>query len=272
MPGMPPPEGERHSHDYRLDVVVRRDDLDERGMVVDLDLLDKALRDAAVQVADADLENVVDAEAVTVEVFARWLHGELAGALGPLPGVDSRRPRLGERDRVRGLHRAPLSRGTSSSSYAARHRCAHASQVNRSSTRSRPRAPIRAASARFPSSSARRSRSSSTSPGVTRNPVSPSRTTSGSPSRRLAITGVPLAIASSTLSPSSSEIGDVPAVAVVLDGRQHEDRRAAMELGQVRVGHRAGEDDVPAAGEPAQQHRVVPLGRAARRGHPCRPR
>ena len=26
MPGMPPPEGERHSHDYRLDVVVRRDD------------------------------------------------------------------------------------------------------------------------------------------------------------------------------------------------------------------------------------------------------
>ena len=43
MPGMPPPEGERHSHDYRLDVVVRRDDLDERGMVVDLDLLDQAL-------------------------------------------------------------------------------------------------------------------------------------------------------------------------------------------------------------------------------------
>ena len=33
MPGMPPPEGERHSHDYRLEVVVRRDDLDERGMV-----------------------------------------------------------------------------------------------------------------------------------------------------------------------------------------------------------------------------------------------
>ena len=43
MPGMPLPEGERHSHDYRLDVVVRRDDLDERGMVVDLDLLDRAL-------------------------------------------------------------------------------------------------------------------------------------------------------------------------------------------------------------------------------------
>jgi 6-pyruvoyltetrahydropterin/6-carboxytetrahydropterin synthase len=89
MPGMPPPEGERHSHDYRLDVVVRRDDLDERGMVVDLDLLDRALTDAAAQVEDADLEVIrpADAEAVTVEVFARWLHDQLSAALGALPGA-----------------------------------------------------------------------------------------------------------------------------------------------------------------------------------------
>ena len=87
MPDMPPPEGERHSHDYRLDVVVRRDDLDERGMVVDLDLLDEALRAAAARIEDADLETVVPAEAVTVEVFARWLHDELATALGALPGA-----------------------------------------------------------------------------------------------------------------------------------------------------------------------------------------
>jgi 6-pyruvoyltetrahydropterin/6-carboxytetrahydropterin synthase len=89
MPGMPPPEGERHSHDYRLDVVVRRDDLDERGMVVDLDLLDQALRDAAAQVDGADLDRIqpADAEAVTVELFARWVHGRLADALGRLPGV-----------------------------------------------------------------------------------------------------------------------------------------------------------------------------------------
>ena len=87
MPGMPPPEGERHSHDYRLDVVVRRDDLDERGMVVDLDLLDQALRSAAAQIDGADLETVVPADAVTVEVFARWVHGQLAAALGRLPGA-----------------------------------------------------------------------------------------------------------------------------------------------------------------------------------------
>lgn len=89
MPGMPLPEGELHSHDYRLDVVVRRDGLDERGMVVDLDLLDQALRDAAALVDGADLERIrpADAEAVTVELFARWLHGQLAAALGPQPAV-----------------------------------------------------------------------------------------------------------------------------------------------------------------------------------------
>ena len=87
MPGMPPPEGERHSHDYRLDVVVRRDELDERGMVVDLDLLDEALQETAARVDGADLETVVPAEAVTVEVFARWVHDQLAAALGRLPGA-----------------------------------------------------------------------------------------------------------------------------------------------------------------------------------------
>jgi 6-pyruvoyltetrahydropterin/6-carboxytetrahydropterin synthase len=89
MPGLPPPEGERHAHDYRLDVVVRREQLDERGMVLDLDLLDRALQAAAALVEDADLARIQPAgtEAVTVEVFARWLHGELAAALGPLPGL-----------------------------------------------------------------------------------------------------------------------------------------------------------------------------------------
>ena len=89
MPGMPPPEGERHAHDYRLEIVVRRDELDDRGMVVDLDLLDRALREAAAWVEDQDLDRIqpADADAVTVELFARWLHAELAAALGPLPAV-----------------------------------------------------------------------------------------------------------------------------------------------------------------------------------------
>jgi 6-pyruvoyltetrahydropterin/6-carboxytetrahydropterin synthase len=107
MPGMPPPEGERHSHDYRFDVVVRREDLDERGMVVDLDLLDQALRDAAARVDGADLEKVVDAEAVTVEVFARWLHDHLAAALGRLPGA-ALAVRIWESPEAFGGYTAPL--------------------------------------------------------------------------------------------------------------------------------------------------------------------
>jgi 6-pyruvoyltetrahydropterin/6-carboxytetrahydropterin synthase len=118
MPGMPPPEGERHSHDYRLDVVVAREDLDERGMVVDLDLLEQALRDAAAQVEGVDLERIqpAGADAVTVEVFARWLHGELAGALGRLPGV-TLAVRVWESTTAFGGYTAPLEvPGASSSS------------------------------------------------------------------------------------------------------------------------------------------------------------
>jgi 6-pyruvoyltetrahydropterin/6-carboxytetrahydropterin synthase len=89
MPEMPPPEGELHSHDYRLEVVARRDELDDRGMVVDLDVLSGALEDATREIEDANLDKIQPGEAagVTVELFARWLHGRLAEALGPLPEV-----------------------------------------------------------------------------------------------------------------------------------------------------------------------------------------
>ncbi len=81
MPGMPPPEGERHSHDYRLEAVVRRAQLDDRGMVCDLDVLDAALADTVARLDGQDLDQVVATagEPVTVEAFARWLHGALSG-------------------------------------------------------------------------------------------------------------------------------------------------------------------------------------------------
>jgi 6-pyruvoyltetrahydropterin/6-carboxytetrahydropterin synthase len=89
MPGMAPPEGELHSHDYRLEVVATREALDDRGMVVDLDVLGGALEDAAREVENANLDKIQPEQTagVTVELFARWLHGQLAEALGPLPGV-----------------------------------------------------------------------------------------------------------------------------------------------------------------------------------------
>jgi 6-pyruvoyltetrahydropterin/6-carboxytetrahydropterin synthase len=83
MPGVEGPEGELHEHDYRLDVVVERQELDDRGMVCDLDVLEAALKDVDAIVRGKNLEVIRpdDVEAVTVEVFARWVHDFLADAI-----------------------------------------------------------------------------------------------------------------------------------------------------------------------------------------------
>jgi 6-pyruvoyltetrahydropterin/6-carboxytetrahydropterin synthase len=83
MPGAPEPEGSLHAHDYRLEIVIERTELDGRGMVCDLDVLDAALVAVTDEVRDADLERIRpdEVEAVTVEVFARWLHDRLAEAV-----------------------------------------------------------------------------------------------------------------------------------------------------------------------------------------------
>ncbi|MGK5169173.1 hypothetical protein [Geodermatophilus sp. CPCC 205761] len=65
LPDMPSPEGERRSHAHRVDVVLRRDDLDERSTVVDLELPDRAPADPA----------------------DRWLHDRLPAASGGPPGA-----------------------------------------------------------------------------------------------------------------------------------------------------------------------------------------
>jgi 6-pyruvoyltetrahydropterin/6-carboxytetrahydropterin synthase len=84
MPGMEGPEGELHSHDYRIDVVVAREQLDAQGMVCDLDVLRDALGGATTRVRDQNLDIIQpdDTEAVTVEIFARWVHEQLDAALG----------------------------------------------------------------------------------------------------------------------------------------------------------------------------------------------
>ena len=80
IPWLPPPEGDLHPHDYRIEIVVERTTLDDRGMVCDLDLVDRALRDAVGALEGEDLETIrpADAEAVTVEILARWFHSRLA--------------------------------------------------------------------------------------------------------------------------------------------------------------------------------------------------
>jgi 6-pyruvoyltetrahydropterin/6-carboxytetrahydropterin synthase len=107
-PGMPPPESERHAHDYRLDVLVRRDDVDERGMVVDLDVLNGVLATLVAKLDGADLEDVVafSGDTVTVEVFARWVHEQVAAEVA-LPGA-SLRVRVWESPTAFGGYAAPL--------------------------------------------------------------------------------------------------------------------------------------------------------------------
>jgi len=74
------PEGELHGHDYRVEVAIARDELDERGMVVDLEQLDTELKAVRAELDGRDLELLrpAEAEAVTVEVLARWVWDRLA--------------------------------------------------------------------------------------------------------------------------------------------------------------------------------------------------
>jgi len=118
MPGLPAPEGELHSHDYRLDVVVRRVQLDEAQMVVDLDVLDGGLRELTAAIEGRRLDDIVapalGVDAVTVEVFARWAHDRLCAALAPLPDA-SMSVRVWETALAFGGYEAPVGSRNSSS-------------------------------------------------------------------------------------------------------------------------------------------------------------
>jgi 6-pyruvoyltetrahydropterin/6-carboxytetrahydropterin synthase len=88
IPWLPPPEGDLHEHEYRVEVVIERATLDGRGMVVDLDVVEAALREAVATLEGKDLDSIrpPEAEAVTVEILARWFHQRLADAIAAAGG------------------------------------------------------------------------------------------------------------------------------------------------------------------------------------------
>lgn len=88
MPGLPGPEGQLHDHDYRIEIVVDREQLDDRGMVCDLDMLETALTKLTGRIEGRNLEEIrpAGAEAVTVEVFARWVHDTLSPPIAAAGG------------------------------------------------------------------------------------------------------------------------------------------------------------------------------------------
>ncbi len=107
MPGLPGPEGELHDHDYRIEIVVDREQLYDRGMVCDLDVLEAALTGLTDRVDGRNLEEIrpAGAEAVTVEVFARWVHDTLSPVV-VAAGADSLSVRVWENPVAFGGYRA----------------------------------------------------------------------------------------------------------------------------------------------------------------------
>jgi 6-pyruvoyltetrahydropterin/6-carboxytetrahydropterin synthase len=110
LPWLPPPEGELHAHDYRVEVVVERATLDGRGMVCDLDVVQAALQEAVAALEGKDLDSIrpPEAEAVTVEILARWFHDRLADAIR-IAGGEALAVRIWESPTAFGGYRAPVS-------------------------------------------------------------------------------------------------------------------------------------------------------------------
>jgi 6-pyruvoyltetrahydropterin/6-carboxytetrahydropterin synthase len=108
MPGMPGPEGKLHDHDYRIEIVVDREQLDGRGMVCDLDVLEAALTELTSRIDGRNLEEIrpAEAEAVTVEVLARWVHDTLSPTVAA-SGGETLAVRVWENPVAFGGYRAP---------------------------------------------------------------------------------------------------------------------------------------------------------------------
>jgi 6-pyruvoyltetrahydropterin/6-carboxytetrahydropterin synthase len=113
IPWLPPPEGDLHPHDYRVEVVVERGSLDERGMVCDLDAIEAALQDAVAALEGKDLDSIrpPEADAVTVEILARWFHARIADAIR-VAGGEALAVRVWESPTAFGGYRASLSRSS----------------------------------------------------------------------------------------------------------------------------------------------------------------
>ena len=110
MPWMTGPEAEPHEHDYRIEIVVERARLDERGMVCDLDVVRAAIDDVLGRLEGRDLDEIRpdDADAVTVEVLARWIHAQLAEPLR-LAGGETLAVRVSEAPDAFGGYRGPVA-------------------------------------------------------------------------------------------------------------------------------------------------------------------
>jgi 6-pyruvoyltetrahydropterin/6-carboxytetrahydropterin synthase len=103
-------EREPHAHDYRIEVVVERERLDERGVVCDLDILRGGLEQVLGRLEGRDLDEIrpPDVDGVTVEILAEWLHGSVAEVVRQAGG-DTLAIRVWEAPDAFGGYRAPVT-------------------------------------------------------------------------------------------------------------------------------------------------------------------
>jgi 6-pyruvoyl-tetrahydropterin synthase len=103
-------EREPHAHDYRVEVVVEREHLDDRGVVCDLDVLGAGLEEVLRSLDGRDLDEMLsaDADGVTVEMLARWLHGSLVDVVRRAGG-ETLAIRVWEAPDAFGGYRAPVA-------------------------------------------------------------------------------------------------------------------------------------------------------------------
>jgi 6-pyruvoyltetrahydropterin/6-carboxytetrahydropterin synthase len=103
-------ERQPHAHDYRIEVVVERERLDDRGVVCDLDVLGAGLDEVLARLEGRDLDEIrpADADGVTVEILARWLHGSLLDVVRRAGG-ETLAIRVWEAPDAFGGYRAPVA-------------------------------------------------------------------------------------------------------------------------------------------------------------------
>jgi 6-pyruvoyl-tetrahydropterin synthase len=103
-------EREPHEHDYRIEVVIEREDVDDRGVVCDLDVLFAGLDEVLGRLEGRDLDEIrpADADGVTVELLARWLHGSLTDVVRRAGG-ETLAIRVWEAPDAFGGYRAPVA-------------------------------------------------------------------------------------------------------------------------------------------------------------------
>ena len=88
-----PSAGDHHAHDYRVEAIVRGDELAENGMLLDLDALGAAVRECLDELESVELDSLetFEHETTTVENVAEHIWNHVRRLIDPPPELTSMR-------------------------------------------------------------------------------------------------------------------------------------------------------------------------------------